>query len=1100
MFNLKKIFLLFFLCYFSFLIVLAETITIYPVADTYADMNEPTTNYGTEDYLITFNYASYYMYSFLKFSSSDFPDGTINSAILYLYGFFCSGNPTLEFRRCSSDWTETGLTYLNMPGVTGGAVNINILDSETGYFAINITDIVNNWKTTGNYGLRISTVTDLSYVYFYSREYGTGYTPYLVINYDSGGLPTIIPTSTILISPTFTRTQTQTQTLTPTFTLTFTSSITPTPTMTPTISIAEAVDNYVLTWATGGNADWYGQSAVYYYGGDAAQSGVTGNNQSTYLETEVTGPGILSFYWKVSSESGYDFLIFNINNQLQDQISGEVNWTQKIYNLGSGNYTLQWAYTKDASYKEGSDCGWIDLVSWTQMTATITPTMTPTISIAEAVDNYVLIWVTGGNANWYGQSMVHYYGGDSAQSGVIGDNQATYLETEVTGPGILSFYWKVSSEWGFDFLKFYINNQLQVQISGISNDWVYREYVLDSGNNTLRWEYVKDDSGSSGSDCGWLDYVIWKQMTSTITPTITSTPTFTITFTITLTYTNTSTSTITLTQTPTSTFSNTFTYTITPTNTETFTATLTYTITDTFTETPSFTITETITQTMTATMTFTITETATITVTQTNTLIVTSTTTPTETETVTVTVTDTTTLTATQTVTVTNTPTVTLTLTYSETQTTTPTETETVTVTVTDTITLTATQTVTVTNTPTVTLTSTYSETPTEISTIAETLTATSTITQTETSTETQIFTLTITLTTTPTVTATIIPTYFYNPTISPTPTIFQIISCNLLIDDMDDGDDTCNFGGLWYSYNDCIDDGDSYVVPWSDCMWLNSGQSVQPFYMQTPGRKGVDFAARITGYVTTKFPYGFIGMGVYLFSSKNLFVDISQCLGIKFWHKGDGKIYKIKLKSLHSGFLRGDRDDHYVKQFITTSDWKQEEILLENFSQEYWGSIVDRNEAMQMIYAIDFQTNSQPHSSIDLWIDEIELFNCSGCLTPVATIIVTPTSTPYISQQELLIYPQPYTGNGQLYLKINSNKKPDVIIIKIYTISLRLIKEIECRNFIYSDKYAIIEIEKDVSNLANGMYLFTTKIVEGDRETKTKIDKFIVLKNFKFK
>ena len=31
------------------------------------------------------------------------------------------------------------------------------------------------------------------------------------------------------------------------------------------ITLGEAVDNTALTWTTGGDADWFGQTSVYYY-------------------------------------------------------------------------------------------------------------------------------------------------------------------------------------------------------------------------------------------------------------------------------------------------------------------------------------------------------------------------------------------------------------------------------------------------------------------------------------------------------------------------------------------------------------------------------------------------------------------------------------------------------------------------------------------------------------------------------------------------------------------------------------------------------------------------------------------------------------------
>jgi len=50
----------------------------------------------------------------------------------------------------------------------------------------------------------------------------------------------------------------------------------------------------------------------------------------------------VKFYWKVSSESGGDYLQFYIDSTLKDQISGEVDWQQKSYSVPAGTHTLKW--------------------------------------------------------------------------------------------------------------------------------------------------------------------------------------------------------------------------------------------------------------------------------------------------------------------------------------------------------------------------------------------------------------------------------------------------------------------------------------------------------------------------------------------------------------------------------------------------------------------------------------------------------------------------------------------------------------------------------------------------------------------------------------
>jgi len=137
--------------------------------------------------------------------------------------------------------------------------------------------------------------------------------------------------------------------------------------ITVTIPLGEAVDNTGLSWSTISDSEygkWFGQSTTYYHDGDAGQSGRIGNLQSTYIQTNVTGPGNVTFYWKVSSEADYDFLRFYIDDVEQANISGEVDWHQMSFNISAGNHTLKWSYAKDEYVKAGSDCGWLDKVGY----------------------------------------------------------------------------------------------------------------------------------------------------------------------------------------------------------------------------------------------------------------------------------------------------------------------------------------------------------------------------------------------------------------------------------------------------------------------------------------------------------------------------------------------------------------------------------------------------------------------------------------------------------------------------------------------------------------------------------------------------------------
>ncbi|HEX5400096.1 MAG TPA: immunoglobulin domain-containing protein [Verrucomicrobiae bacterium] len=128
--------------------------------------------------------------------------------------------------------------------------------------------------------------------------------------------------------------------------------------------------------------------------------------------------------------------------------------------------------------------------------------------LATALNATNLAWTTGGNVPWFAENVVTHDGITAAQSGHISDGQESILQTTVTGPGTVTFWWKVSSEEYFDFLSFFLDNSNAVAISG-EVDWQQRSFAIPSGTHTLKWIYAKDPSVSAGQDAGWLDQVTY---------------------------------------------------------------------------------------------------------------------------------------------------------------------------------------------------------------------------------------------------------------------------------------------------------------------------------------------------------------------------------------------------------------------------------------------------------------------------------------------------------------------------------------------------------------------------------------------------------------
>jgi hypothetical protein len=136
-------------------------------------------------------------------------------------------------------------------------------------------------------------------------------------------------------------------------------------------------------------------------------------------------------------------------------------------------------------------------------------------ALPAAVGNAGLSLTVGGAAGWFSQSSETRTGGTAARSGAIGDNETSSMQASIAGPSTLSFYWKVSSEGGWDFLSVYLDGALYVdpvggQTRAISGEvpWTLVTMTIPAGVHTVRWEYSKDTTTAMGSDAAWLDDIV----------------------------------------------------------------------------------------------------------------------------------------------------------------------------------------------------------------------------------------------------------------------------------------------------------------------------------------------------------------------------------------------------------------------------------------------------------------------------------------------------------------------------------------------------------------------------------------------------------------
>jgi formylglycine-generating enzyme required for sulfatase activity len=305
--------------------------------------------------------------------------------------------------------------------------------------------------------------------------------------------------------------------------------------------------------------------------------GLLADNASVGFEYVVEGPGILAFDWRVSSEAGYDELRFyDASGGPTTRISGTGGSWQRVFVTLDGEpghtHTLRWEYAKDTSDYVGQDAGWVDAISWTPLyhlnvtdgsgsgyytnhqevaisagapptghvfarwigaTQYVADALSPSTTLAMPASSAAVAAtfqldalsgaggvpvVPAGNTSCVLTSSSQSSGDGTSiqlgQAGLLDDGDRAGIEFSVTGNGVLAFDWQVSSEEGYDWLRFYeVGAGPTNQISGTEAGWS-RVFVSVVGETnavrTFRWEYVKDPIGDFvGSDCGWVDAVSW---------------------------------------------------------------------------------------------------------------------------------------------------------------------------------------------------------------------------------------------------------------------------------------------------------------------------------------------------------------------------------------------------------------------------------------------------------------------------------------------------------------------------------------------------------------------------------------------------------------
>jgi hypothetical protein len=119
-------------------------------------------------------------------------------------------------------------------------------------------------------------------------------------------------------------------------------------------------------WTTTGSALWFVQTAESSDGVDALQSGVVGAGNSTSVQTNLVGPGRLTFHWKISALAPNGRLVLFLSGNEVARISGQVGWNERTILLPAREtpHNVRFVYHQGTGSLGGSDAAWIDQVSF----------------------------------------------------------------------------------------------------------------------------------------------------------------------------------------------------------------------------------------------------------------------------------------------------------------------------------------------------------------------------------------------------------------------------------------------------------------------------------------------------------------------------------------------------------------------------------------------------------------------------------------------------------------------------------------------------------------------------------------------------------------
>lgn len=258
------------------------------------------------------------------------------------------------------------------------------------------------------------------------------------------------------------------------------------------LTLGDALDAPSQTWFTSGPPpQWTAQTELSHDGVDAAYV-PTLEDESTLggsaLQTSVTGPAKVHFWWR---KDGPGMVHFRMDGRNIASLAEENAWQESTVVVPPGRHIFQWSTFKN-HYFERRAAIWVD---------DFRVEAVPVITLGEALNAPGLPWRTSPDSPWeIAWRSLPEGGEEPAVISAATPGESTWIETDVTGPAVLSFLY-LDDSYGFSQGNLLIDGEPVIPLRGASwpADAVPVRFPIPAGTHTLRWQWDVGNSSPLGS-------------------------------------------------------------------------------------------------------------------------------------------------------------------------------------------------------------------------------------------------------------------------------------------------------------------------------------------------------------------------------------------------------------------------------------------------------------------------------------------------------------------------------------------------------------------------------------------------------------------------